>query len=95
MCICLTEKRSGPTNNESEGEESENGAAEGADAAAKASASAIESTASHADKDLPAYFMFSAKNCSNLSNGIISFPPPSYRSVWTASGIISSSLLSG
>ena len=40
------------------------------------------------------YFRFSPKNCPSLSKGIASFPPPSYRSVWTASGMIRSSLLS-
>ena len=37
-------------------------------------------------------FKYSSKNPCSLSNGIISFPPPSYRSVCTASGIIISSL---
>ena len=36
----------------------------------------------------------SLKNASSLSKGIASLPPPSYRSVCTASGMISSSLLS-
>ena len=51
------------------------------------------------EQDLPApgchnHFRYSLKKLSSLSNGIASFPPPSYRSVCTASGIIRSSLFS-
>lgn len=45
-------------------------------------------------KQFNCYFRYSAKKFSSLSNGIASFPPPSYRSVWTTSGMIKSSLLS-